>query len=129
MQRADRHDRELDDIFAVQDEVTERIIEALQSRLQGKADIRRERQTPQSIEAYDCVLRAIEYSQRVTQEANGDVRAFCERAIALLIDREWIRVTPKPTRDWPTLMFKIGTKVGISAKKTRWIAPYGAPHC
>ncbi len=80
---AERYDRELDDIFAVQDEVTERIIEALQSRLQGKADVRPERQTPQSIEAYDCVLRAIEYSQRVTQEANADVRKLCERAIAL----------------------------------------------
>ena len=80
---AERYDRELDDIFAVQDDVTEQITEALQSRLQRPAEVRSERQTPQSIEAYDCILRAIEYSQRVTVEANAEVRVLCERALAL----------------------------------------------
>ena len=47
-------DRALDDIFAVQDEVTARIVEALLGRL--REPVRRNR--PRNIEAYDLCVRA-----------------------------------------------------------------------
>jgi adenylate cyclase len=80
---ADRFDRELDDLFAVQDEVTDRIVEALQVRLRGRYEARPQRQAPQSFEAYDLVLRAIEAGLRFLEEANAEARDLCERAIIL----------------------------------------------
>jgi TolB-like protein len=51
---ADRFDRDLEDIFAVQDEVTSRIVEALVGRLTPPPP----RSRPKSMEAYDLCVRA-----------------------------------------------------------------------
>ncbi len=99
---AERYDRQLDDIFAVQDELTGHIIEALQRRLQRQSDARPARQTPESFEAYDFVLRATEYSQRVTAEANEEVRQLCERAIAVdpTYAEAYTRLANTYVQDW-----------------------------
>ncbi len=53
----DRYDRELADIFAVQDEVTQGIVGRLIAHV-DKAEIRRAQQKPpQMLEAYDLYLR------------------------------------------------------------------------
>jgi adenylate cyclase len=55
---AERYDRDLTDIFEIQDEVTQAIIGALPSRLEA-ADIERiKRKPPQDLAAYDYVLRS-----------------------------------------------------------------------
>ena len=55
---AERYDRDLTDIFEIQDEVTKAIIGALPSRLEA-ADIERiKRKPPQDLAAYDYVLRS-----------------------------------------------------------------------
>ncbi|ANK85780.1 TolB domain-containing protein [Rhizobium sp. N1314] len=51
---AERFDRSLDDIFAVQDEVTGRIVEALLGRLHAPPP----RNRPKNLEAYDLCVRA-----------------------------------------------------------------------
>jgi TolB-like protein/cytochrome c-type biogenesis protein CcmH/NrfG len=51
---AERFDRSLDDIFAVQDEVTARIVEALLGRLRAPTP----RKRPKNLEAYDLCVRA-----------------------------------------------------------------------
>jgi TolB-like protein/class 3 adenylate cyclase len=51
---ADRFDRSLDDIFAVQDEVTRKIVEALIGHLTGPPP----RQRPSNLQAYDLCVRA-----------------------------------------------------------------------
>jgi adenylate cyclase len=57
---AERYDRDLTDIFAVQDDVTRRIVDALKVTL-SPADQARLADTEKSnIEAYDCVLRGRE---------------------------------------------------------------------
>ena len=50
---AERYDRDLDDIFALQDEVTERIVSALAIQLTTGEQARLERQYTDSLEAYD----------------------------------------------------------------------------
>ncbi|WP_027032195.1 winged helix-turn-helix domain-containing tetratricopeptide repeat protein [Mesorhizobium loti] len=75
---AERFDRSLDDIFAVQDEVTAKIVEALLGRLRAPPP----RNRPKSIEAYDLCVRArklIDDSPQMAQEAH----LMLTRAVAL----------------------------------------------
>ena len=75
---AERFDRSLEDIFAVQDEVTGKIVEALVGRLRAPPM----RKRPASLEAYDLCVRArrlIAISPQATHEA----RLLLERAISL----------------------------------------------
>lgn len=75
---AERFDRNLEDIFAVQDEVTARIVEALLGRLSVPPSRRR----PRHIEAYDLCVRArklMDDSPQMAQEAH----LMLTRAISL----------------------------------------------
>ncbi|HXG20403.1 MAG TPA: tetratricopeptide repeat protein [Methylomirabilota bacterium] len=80
---AERYDRDLQDIFAVQDEVTAKIVSALQVRLTAGEQERVKRPPTNNLEAYDCFLRGLEYRSHRTQEANAQARRMFERAIAL----------------------------------------------
>ena len=69
---ADRYDRELSDIFAVQDELTESIVAALQVTLTEVEQSRTARQYTNNLEAYDLFLRGRSYlrgSKRTHQRA------------------------------------------------------------
>ena len=84
---AERYDRDLQDIFAVQDEVTQQIVVALKVRL-TEGEQRRLGQTPtKNLEAYDCCLRGLECYARRTKEANAQARQMFERAVDL--DRDF----------------------------------------
>ncbi len=75
---AERFDRDLQDIFAVQDEVTARISEALVGQLTRQI----QRNRPKSMEAYDLCVQARklnEYSPQTAREA----RLLLKRAIEL----------------------------------------------
>ncbi|MGE6783237.1 winged helix-turn-helix domain-containing tetratricopeptide repeat protein [Ensifer adhaerens] len=66
---AERFDRNLEDIFAVQDEVTAKIVEALLGRLRTPPS----RNRPKSLEAYDLCVRArklIDDSPQTAREAH-----------------------------------------------------------
>ena len=58
---ADRYDRDLTDIFAVQDDVTQRIVEALKITLSPAEKERLADSETSSVVAYDCVLRGREF--------------------------------------------------------------------
>ena len=80
---AERFDRDLADIFAVQDEVTSRIVATLAGKL-GESERRRARSgQTDNLEAYDCVLRGRELWERFTPEANREARSLYEKAIEL----------------------------------------------
>jgi adenylate cyclase len=57
---AERYDRDLTDIFAVQDDVTHRIVEALKVTLSPAENARLADSGTSNIEAYDCYLRGRE---------------------------------------------------------------------
>ncbi|MBB5664583.1 TolB-like protein [Rhizobium leguminosarum] len=75
---AERFDRSLDDIFAVQDEVAERIVEALLGRLRAPPP----RNRPSSLEAYDLCVRARRLMDDSPQAAE-EAHLMLTRAISL----------------------------------------------
>jgi adenylate cyclase len=59
---ADRYDRDLTDIFEVQDDVTRRIVEALKITLSpAEKELLDTDDEPENIDAYDCFLRGREF--------------------------------------------------------------------
>ena len=80
---AERYDRELEDIFAVQDEVTRTIVSTVAGRIEVIGSQRATRMTPDSLKAYDLVLRAKSKFMRFTRTDNAKARDLLKRAIAL----------------------------------------------
>lgn len=80
---ADRFDREVADVFAVQDDVVKRIVDALEVSLQGDEETRLSRTERIDPEAYDALLRGLEKLRRFTRETNLEARAYFERAVQL----------------------------------------------
>jgi serine/threonine-protein kinase len=75
-----RYDREMADIFAVQDEVASAIACVLQGKLGAQATPRRHTPKPEAHEAY---LKARYYHSRLTPENMDRAKEFYEQAIAL----------------------------------------------
>ena len=82
---AERYDRELEDVFAVQDEVTRNIVSTLAGKLDAteRRRARSQSERTDNLEAYDLVLRGRELWQRFTPDDNLAARRLYERAIAL----------------------------------------------
>jgi adenylate cyclase len=81
---AERYDREMQDIFAVQDEVTHQIVSALQVKLTESEQQCCFGRTPTTnMEAYECFLRGLEFLSQRSREANAQARELFERAIQL----------------------------------------------
>jgi adenylate cyclase len=80
---AERYDRELADIFAVQDDVTEEIVRALEVNLSANAQDRPTRVETDIPEAYDCVLRGREQYRLFSKKGNRTARRLYEKAIEL----------------------------------------------
>jgi TolB-like protein len=80
---AERYDRELADVFAVQDEITESIVAAIEPQLYAAEDFRARRKPPGSLDAWDLVMRALSHYWRVTRQDNVVAQALLEKAIAI----------------------------------------------
>src|SRR5262245_40254955 len=78
---SERYDRELADVFAVQDEIATAIAEARQVKRAGES-VGRRRYTP-SLPCYEAYLRALHESQKLTPDAMARSKQWYERAIAL----------------------------------------------
>jgi adenylate cyclase len=82
---ADRYDRDLTDIFEVQDEVTRQIVEALKVTLTPNEAALIADTPTSNLEAHDLFIRARELwrEQLITKDRLEEIRAILERAIAL----------------------------------------------
>ena len=80
---AERYDRELADIFAIQDEVTSSIVSILPGRVTAAAQDRVQRKPPENLAAYECVLAGKRLHHRSTRADNEQALRMLERAIAL----------------------------------------------
>jgi adenylate cyclase len=80
---AERYDRGVADVFAVQDDVTERIVRSLEVQLIDGGDPRSSRVETDNPEAYDCILRGREQYRLFSREGKAAARRLYERAIAL----------------------------------------------
>lgn len=80
---AQRYDRNLEDLFAVQDELTRSIVAVLPERVQSAALDQASRKASSSLDAYDHLLQGKYYHHLETAEANREADVHFDQAIAL----------------------------------------------
>jgi adenylate cyclase len=80
---SERYDRELRDIFATQEEIRRKIVSYLAVRLTEGEQERAWHQYTSTPEAYDYLLRGVEYFNHFTKETNVQARQMYEKAIEL----------------------------------------------
>ena len=80
---AERYDRALADVFAVQDEITEAIVAAIEPQLYAAENFRARRKPPENLDAWDLVMRALSHYWQVTRQDNIVAQALLEKAIAI----------------------------------------------
>jgi TolB-like protein len=80
---AERYDRVAEDVFAVQDEVTQSIAAALFGRVEDSGAKRAKRKRPESLAAYEYLLRGVYHQQRGTRADLAQARPFLLKAIEI----------------------------------------------
>ena len=80
---AERYDRRLEDIFALQDEITLSVVGAIEPSLRDAEIERVKRKRPDSLDAYDLVLRAIPHVYVAMPEEAAKALPILEKALAL----------------------------------------------
>jgi adenylate cyclase len=80
---AERYDRELGDIFALQDEITEKIVRSIGLSFHGAEQQRALRQSPEKLTAWDLMQRGNWHLFRFTKEDMSAARTLYRRAIDL----------------------------------------------
>ena len=80
---SESYDRELDDIFALQDDITLNVVTALQIELTQGALARVRRRGTDNLKAWLLVNQSFEHLMRFTREDNALARNLAEEAVAL----------------------------------------------
>jgi adenylate cyclase len=80
---AERYDRELKDIFAIQDEMTRAIVATLPGRVEAARHDRAKRKPTDNMVAYEYVLAAKVRHHRSTSADNTEAQRLLDRALAL----------------------------------------------
>jgi adenylate cyclase len=80
---ADRFERNLTDIFALQDEVTVAVVSAIQPKLLQTEIAMATRRRPENLTAYDLYLRALQQFYLTTPEACAEAIRLADRALEL----------------------------------------------
>ena len=80
---AERYDRDLDEVFAAQDELTTAIVAAIAPAVDAHARERARRLAPANMGAWETLQRGLWHVYRYTAEDNREAIALFERAIAM----------------------------------------------
>jgi adenylate cyclase len=80
---ADRYDRDLSDIFAVQDEITTSVAGTIEPALAEAEQQRALRKPPDSLDAWEAYQRGVWHFNRYSSEENNTALTFFRQAIAL----------------------------------------------
>ena len=85
---AEKYDRVLEDIFAVQEEVTQSIVAAIAPQIDGAEQDKARRRRPENLSAYDLALRASANANEayITSDYQLRERALAEARQALALD-------------------------------------------
>jgi TolB-like protein/cytochrome c-type biogenesis protein CcmH/NrfG len=78
---AERYDRDLADVFAVQDEITAAIVTAIEPQIYAAENLRARRKPPDRLDAWDLVMRALSHYWRVTPQDNILAQQLLQGAI------------------------------------------------
>jgi TolB-like protein len=110
---AERYDRELTDIFALQDEITQRVTAAIEPKLMEAESVHFQSRSPEDLDAWDLVMRAVAHFWRMTKDES-------EAAIDML--RMAVKRYPNyaPGQSMLAFVLLVSDHVG-------W-APVGKPH-
>ena len=119
---SEQYDRSLQDIFALQDEIVQKIVTTLKLQLTLQEQGYIVHKHTDNLEAYDYFLRGQEYYWHFTQEANAQARQMWEKAIAL--DPQyaeactWLGWTYWMEWGWPLEYRPSGPGAGVDAGAT-----------
>jgi adenylate cyclase len=80
---AERYDRKLEDIFAIQDEVTSAIVATLRGRVEAATHERAKRKPTESMAAYEYLLTGKVLHHWSSREANAEALHMLDRALEL----------------------------------------------
>lgn len=79
----ERYDREIDDLFDLEDDITRRICATLPGRLEQAEASRALRKPTGHMAAYECLARGKLHHHRGTQQDNAQAMQFFDQALAL----------------------------------------------
>jgi adenylate cyclase len=80
---AERYDRQLDDLFAVQDEITENVIASIEPQLYAEEGFRAATKPPESIDAWGLTVRAQILLGRIEQQSNHEAQGLAQEALRI----------------------------------------------
>ena len=78
---AERYDRDLADIFSVQDEVTEGVVASIEPELYMAENLRSRTKAPANLDAWDLVMRAMSHLGKSTESDGRAAIDFLEQAV------------------------------------------------
>ena len=80
---AEKYDREVADIFALQDDITNRVIGSVSPQILVAEAARVERKPPQSIDAWDLVMQSVPHMWRMSTQEHARAQELLRKAIEL----------------------------------------------
>jgi adenylate cyclase len=80
---ADRYDRQVVDIFEVQDDITRNVVGAIEPQLYASEIERIQSKPPESLDAWGCVIRGLWHLGRFTKDDTEQARQLLRQAVAL----------------------------------------------
>lgn len=80
---AEKYDRQIQDIFAVQDDITARVVAAVEPHLYAEEGTRHGNRPPESTDAWGLVVRAMALITRVERRSSEEALQLLQRAIAI----------------------------------------------
>jgi len=86
---AEQYDRNIDDIFTVQDDITKKIITAMQVKLTKGEEVRAASKGTYNLDAYLKCLQANELINKINPESNALAKQLAQEAIALDPEYAW----------------------------------------
>lgn len=80
---AERYDRNFADVFAIQDEITEAIVAAIEPQLYAAENVHARRKHPGSMDAWELLMRALSHYWLVTRQDNEAAQGLLAKAVAI----------------------------------------------
>jgi TolB-like protein/Flp pilus assembly protein TadD len=88
---AERYDRGIADIFAVQDEITQNVVGSIETQVYAAENVRSQSRPTESLDAWGCVIRAMPYMWRWAADDNEVAVGLLRRALEA--DPDYARAT------------------------------------
>ena len=86
---AEQYDRVLEDLFAVQDEITLAIVSSLQVKLTDGEQARLRHRSTDNLQAWSYAVKGYSFYERITKDDNAKARELFEKAVQLDPDYAW----------------------------------------